>query len=64
MAEVQKAFKPYNGWAEEDLATWKTLGECVNGGGEVFFLVPGLARAHATVRGPTFNTWFSQAIQM
>ena len=58
-----RAFKPYNGWKEEDLECWKTLGETINGGGEAFFLVPGFARAHATVRAPKFNNWFSTVIK-
>ena len=41
---------------------WKSLMENINGGGEVFFLVPGLARAHASVRAPTFSKWFSGVI--
>ena len=37
----------YGGWTEADEANLNTLADTINGGGEVFFVVPGYARGHA-----------------
>jgi len=61
--DIGKAFKPYGGWKEEDMKCWESLGETINGSGDVYFLVPGFARAHASFRAPKFNKWFSGVVK-